>query len=70
VASKNLEVGFEGKREFRITRTEAVRAVKAAVIQILKEKLDRRLEEELHGDRDEVFRICIRPPRPYRIHHR
>jgi hypothetical protein len=36
----------EGKREFRITRTEAVRAVEAAVIQILKEKLDRRLEEE------------------------
>jgi len=35
-----------GKREFRITRTEAVRAVEAAVIQILKEKLDRRLEEE------------------------
>jgi hypothetical protein len=36
----------EGKREFRITRTEAVRAVEAAVIQILKEKLDRRLEEK------------------------
>jgi hypothetical protein len=35
-----------GKREFRITRAEAVRAVEAAVIQILKEKLDRRLEEE------------------------
>jgi hypothetical protein len=36
----------EGKREFRITRTDAVRAVEAAVIQILKEKLDYRLEEE------------------------
>jgi len=35
-----------GEREFRITRAEAVRAVEAAVIQILKEKLDRRLEEE------------------------
>jgi hypothetical protein len=35
-----------GKREFEITRTEAVRAVEASVIQILKEKLDRRLEEE------------------------
>jgi hypothetical protein len=35
-----------GKWEFRITRAEAVRAVEAAVIQILKEKLDRRLEEE------------------------
>jgi hypothetical protein len=35
-----------GKREFRITRTEAIKAVEAAVIQILKEKLDRRLEEE------------------------
>jgi hypothetical protein len=35
-----------GKREFEITRTEAVRAVEAAVIQILKEKLDRRFEEE------------------------
>jgi hypothetical protein len=35
-----------GKREFEITKTEAVRAVEAAVIQILKEKLDRRLEEE------------------------
>jgi len=35
-----------GKREFEITRTEAIRAVEAAVIQILKEKLDRRLEEE------------------------
>jgi hypothetical protein len=36
----------KGKREFRIMRTDAVRAVEAAVIQILKEKLDRRLEEE------------------------
>jgi hypothetical protein len=35
-----------GEREFRITRAEAVRAVEAAVIQLLKEKLDRRLEEE------------------------
>jgi hypothetical protein len=35
-----------GEREFRITRAEAVRAVEAAVVQILKEKLDRRLEEE------------------------
>jgi hypothetical protein len=35
-----------GKREFEITRTEAVRAVESSVIQILKEKLDRRLEEE------------------------
>jgi hypothetical protein len=35
-----------GKREFEITRTEAIRAVEASVIQILKEKLDRRLEEE------------------------
>jgi hypothetical protein len=36
----------EGKWEFRITRTDAVRAVEAAVIQILKDKLDYRLEEE------------------------
>jgi len=35
-----------GKREFAVTRTEAMRAVEASVIQILKEKLDRRLEEE------------------------
>ena len=35
-----------GEREFRITRAEAVRAVEAAAVQILKEKLDRRLEEE------------------------
>jgi hypothetical protein len=35
-----------GEREFRITRAEALRAIEASVIQILKEKLDRRLEEE------------------------
>jgi len=35
-----------GKREFRITRADAVRAIEASVIQILKEKLDHRLEEE------------------------
>jgi hypothetical protein len=35
-----------GEREFWITRAEALRAIEASVIQILKEKLDRRLEEE------------------------
>jgi hypothetical protein len=35
-----------GEREFRITRAEALRVIEASVIQILKEKLDRRLEEE------------------------
>jgi len=35
-----------GEREFRITRADAVRAIEASVIQILKEKLDYRLEEE------------------------
>jgi hypothetical protein len=35
-----------GEREFRITRADALRAIEASVIQILKEKLDRRLEEE------------------------
>jgi len=35
-----------GEREFWITRAEALRAIEASVIQILKDKLDRRLEEE------------------------
>jgi hypothetical protein len=40
-----------GKREFRITRAEALRAIEASVIQILKEKLDYRLEEILAPDK-------------------
>jgi hypothetical protein len=40
-----------GKWEFRITRSDAVRAVEASVIQILKEKLDCRLEEFLAPDK-------------------
>jgi hypothetical protein len=40
-----------GKREFRITRSDAIRAVEASVIQILKEKLDYRLEEILSPDK-------------------
>jgi hypothetical protein len=40
-----------GKREFRITRSDAIRAAEASVIQILKEKLDYRLEEILAPDK-------------------
>jgi hypothetical protein len=48
-----------GKREFRITRAEAVRAVEASVIQILKEKLDYRLEEILAPDKcDTVIHLA------------
>jgi hypothetical protein len=48
-----------GKREFRITRAEAVRAVEASVIQILKEKLDCRLEEILAPDKcDTVIHLA------------
>jgi hypothetical protein len=47
------------KREFRITRTDAVRAVEASVIQILKEKLDYRLEEILAPDKcDTVIHLA------------
>jgi len=37
---------FYPKKEYGITKFEAIRAVEAAVIQVLKEKLDCRLEEE------------------------
>jgi hypothetical protein len=48
-----------GKREFRITSAEAVRAVEASVIQILKEKLDYRLEEILVPDKcDTVIHLA------------
>jgi hypothetical protein len=48
-----------GKWEFRITRADAVRAVEASVIQILKEKLDYRLEEILSPDKcDTVIQHC------------
>jgi hypothetical protein len=40
-----------GKREFKITRSDAIRAVEASIIQILKEKLDYRLEEILAPDK-------------------
>jgi hypothetical protein len=48
-----------GKREFRITRSDAIRAVEASVIQILKEKLDYRLEEILAPDKcDTVIHLA------------
>ena len=48
-----------GKWEFRITRSDAVRAVEASVIQILKEKLDYRLEEILAPDKcDTVIHLA------------
>jgi hypothetical protein len=48
-----------GKREFGITRSDAVRAVEASVIQILKEKLDYRLEEILAPDKcDTVIHLA------------
>jgi len=48
-----------GKREFRITRSDAIRAVEASVIQILKEKLDHRLEEILAPDKcDTVIHLA------------
>lgn len=40
-----------GKREFRITRSDAIRAIEASIIQLLKEKLDYRLEEILATDK-------------------
>jgi len=60
-----------GEREFWITRAEALRAIEASVIQILKEKLDRRLEEEFlapdkcdtdiqhSGDHMEIGTKCV-----------
>ena len=48
-----------GKLEFRITRSDAIRAVEASVIQILKEKLDYRLEEILAPDKcDTVIHLA------------
>jgi hypothetical protein len=48
-----------GKWEFRITRSDAIRAVEASVIQILKEKLDYRLEEILAPDKcDTVIHLA------------
>ncbi len=47
------------KREFRITRSDAIRAVEATVIQILKEKLDYNLEEILAPDKcDTVIHLA------------
>jgi hypothetical protein len=39
-------VMFYPKKEYGITKFEAIRAIQAAVVQILKDRLDRRLEEE------------------------
>ena len=48
-----------GKLEFRITRSDAIRAVEASVIQILKERLDYRLEEILAPDKcDTVIHLA------------